>query len=268
MPGLFCSRAQFRRVAFWLVQIAYCGRLGPGAQKKIVLYSNLEIAQAQITILFRFRLIAQPYWTWLVFVHENWLDCCCIYNTHTHTHTHIYIYIYIYIYSGGKIFDPLLILYVCPLTKKWSVYNFNGRFIWTVRDKKTTKKSICILISQISIWPLRKTCLILWWQNPCWQSQRSDVSCSWPPGLHTSREGFWIHSSLHILSKSLRFWCWRLATRTFNSLHSFFYGTKVWRLARPLQDLNVLLLNPLTRTITPVWSVLAGPRSVRSHWCD
>ncbi len=39
-----------------------------------------------------------------------------------------------------KIFDPLLILYVCPLTKKWSVYNFNGRFIWTVRDRITTKK--------------------------------------------------------------------------------------------------------------------------------
>ncbi len=40
-----------------------------------------------------------------------------------------------------KIFDPLLILYVCPLTKKWSVYNFNGRFILTVRDRITTKKS-------------------------------------------------------------------------------------------------------------------------------
>ncbi len=37
-----------------------------------------------------------------------------------------------------KLFDPLLILYVCPLTKKWSVYNFNGRFIWTVRDRITT----------------------------------------------------------------------------------------------------------------------------------
>ncbi len=32
MPGLFCSRAQFRRAAFWLVRIAYCGRLG--ARKK------------------------------------------------------------------------------------------------------------------------------------------------------------------------------------------------------------------------------------------
>ncbi len=42
-------------------------------------------------------------------------------------------------HSGEKkIFDPLLILYVCPLTKKWSVYNFNGRFIWTGRDRITT----------------------------------------------------------------------------------------------------------------------------------
>ncbi len=86
------------------------------------------------------------------------------------------------------------------LTKKLSVYNFNGRFIWTVRDRITTKiqknafqksyKLICILMSEISIWPLRKTWLSAWWQNPCWQSQRSDVSCSWPPGLHTSQEEF------------------------------------------------------------------------------
>ncbi len=39
------------------------------------------------------------------------------------------------IYSGIKIFDPPLILYVCLLTNKWSVYSFNGRFIWTVREK-------------------------------------------------------------------------------------------------------------------------------------
>ncbi len=108
----------------------------------------------------------------------------------------------VYAYSGKKIFDPLLILFVCPLTKKWSVISFNGRFIWTVRDRKQhTKKSrkthlkksyelICILMSEISIWPLHKTWLSTWWQNPCWQSQRSDVSCSWPPSLRTSQEGF------------------------------------------------------------------------------
>ncbi len=110
---------------------------------------------------------------------------------------------YLYIQWGKKIFDALLILYVCPLTKKWSVYNFNSRFILTVRDRitKTKQKNpekrisksyklICILMSEISIWPLRKTWLSTWWQNSCCQSQRSDVSCSWPPGLHTSQEGF------------------------------------------------------------------------------
>ncbi len=40
-----------------------------------------------------------------------------------------------------KIFDPLLILYICPLTKKLPVYNFNARFFLTVRDRITTKKS-------------------------------------------------------------------------------------------------------------------------------
>ncbi len=100
-----------------------------------------------------------------------------------------------------KRFDPLLILYVCPLTTKWSVYNFNGGFIWTVRDRITTTKNpekcilksykwICFLMSEICIWPLHKTWLSTWWQNPCWQSQRSDVSCSWSPGLHTSQQGF------------------------------------------------------------------------------
>ncbi len=79
-------------------------------------------------------------------------------------------------------------------------------------------KLICILMSEISIWPLRKTWLRTWWQNPCWQSQRSDVSCSWPPGLHTSQERF--------LSKSLRFRGLRLATRTFSSLHRFSMGLR------------------------------------------
>ncbi len=81
-------------------------------------------------------------------------------------------------------------------------------------------------MSQIIIWPLPKTWLNTWWQNPCWQSQRSDVSCSWPPGLHTSQEGLLSHSSLQILSKSLRFRGWPLATRTFSSLHRFSMGLR------------------------------------------
>ncbi len=75
-------------------------------------------------------------------------------------------------------------------------------------------------MSDLSIWPLYKTWLRTWRQ-----SQRSDVSCSWPPGLHTSQEGFCPTPLLQILSKSLRFRGWCLATQTFSSLHRF-----SWRL--------------------------------------
>ncbi len=50
-----------------------------------------------------------------------------------------------------------------------------------------------------------------------------------------------VHSSLQIISKSTRFLGCLLETRSFSSLHRI----KVWRLARPLHDLNVLLLEPL-----------------------
>ncbi len=65
-----------------------------------------------------------------------------------------------FIYSEGKkLLDPLLIFYICPVTKKPSVYNFNGRFILTVRDRikinyKKLFQLICILMSEISIWSL------------------------------------------------------------------------------------------------------------------
>ena len=101
---------------------------------------------------------------------------------------------------GKKVFDPLLILYVCPLTNKWSVYNFNGRFIWTVRDRITNKKIqkntcqkcytfICILTREISIWPLCKTWLSraqLWctctdlafWMEAVWTGSGSGGWCT------------------------------------------------------------------------------------------
>ncbi len=77
-------------------------------------------------------------------------------------------------------------------------------------------------MSQISIWPLRKTWLSTWWKNPYWPLQRSDVSCSWP---HISG-GILSHSSLQILSESLRFRGWQLATRTFHSLDRLSMGLR------------------------------------------
>ncbi len=93
-------------------------------------------------------------------------------------------------------------------------------------------------MSEIMIWWLRT-----WRQNPCWQSQRSDVSCSWPPGLHTSQEDFvpLFADPLQVINVS------RL---TFDNANlqlppQMFCRIKVWRFARPLQDLNVLLIEPL-----------------------
>ncbi len=91
---------------------------------------------------------------------------------------------------GTKWFDPLLILYICTLTKKWSVYNFNGRFIWTVRDQNNNTniqinafqksyKLICILISQISIW------------SPINQQD------FWLPGVYRSNQSICFLTSLH-----------------------------------------------------------------------
>ncbi len=63
-------------------------------------------------------------------------------NSHlirTHTHIHIYIYTHTHTHThtqwgGGIIWSPSswfwTFLYVCSLTRKWSVYNFNGRFIY------------------------------------------------------------------------------------------------------------------------------------------
>ncbi len=95
---------------------------------------------------------------------------------------------------------------------------------------------------EISIWPLRKIWLSTWWQNPSCQSQRSDVSCSWPPGLHTSQEGFFptlLAEPLQVI-KVLRL---AYGNSNLQLLPQSFYGIKVWRLARPPQDRNVLFLS-------------------------
>ncbi len=99
-------------------------------------------------------------------------------------------------------------------------------------------------MSEISIWPFRKTWLSTWWQNPCWQSQRSDVSCSCHQVCTHLRRDFvplLFADPLQVI---------KVSRLTFGNSNlqlppQLFYGIEVWRLARPLQDLNVLLLEPL-----------------------
>ncbi len=157
-----------------------------------------------------------------------------------------------YMYSGGNLFwipcwfctfahwqrNDLTIIVTVGLLEQ------NNNKIIQKNVFKKSYKLIWILMREISIWPLRKTWLSTWWQNPCCQSQRSDVSCSWPPGLHTSQEGFCptlLAEPLQVI-KVLRL---AYGNSTLQLPPQIFYGIKVWRLARPLQDRNVLLLEPL-----------------------
>ncbi len=78
----------------------------------------------------------------------------------------------------------------------------------------------------------------------CWQWQRSNVFCKSSQGFSHTVAGILAHSSMQI-SRAVMFWGCRWATRTFNSLQRFFYGVQIWRLARPLQDLEMLLTKPL-----------------------
>ncbi len=164
---------------------------------------------------------------------------------------YIYIYICIYVYSEGK--NHLIPRWFCTLKKKWSVYNFNGRFIWTVRDRITIKKNqknafknsyklICILMSEISISPLRKT----------WLGDKTLV------GNHRGQTflvvGHQVCTHLRrdfvplLFADSLQ--VIKVLRLTFGNSNlqlppQIFYVVKVWWLARPLQDLNVFLLELL-----------------------
>ncbi len=118
-------------------------------------------------------------------------------------------------------------------------------------------------MSEISIWPLRKRCLSNLWQDPCWQSQKSDVChqvCA-----HLRRD--LSHSSLQILFQVIK-----VSRLTFgnSNLHlppHIFYWIKVCSLARPLQDLNVLLLEPLLCCLGRVfWVIVMLEYSSTTHF--
>ena len=98
-------------------------------------------------------------------------------------------------------FDPLLILWVCPLPKNGTVYNFNHRYMLTLRDRISQKiqnnniVQILYIYYHIFTWNkylIQRTIgLNTWWRNLFWQAQRSDVFCSFSAGLHRPWEGFW-----------------------------------------------------------------------------
>ncbi len=94
-------------------------------------------------------------------------------------------------------------------------------------------KKMYILVCQISLLSPSKRWLHTWGRNPCKVRRFLSLATRFT------------HISGGILSRSsLRFLGCLLETQTFSSLQ-IVYGMKIWRLGRSLQDLNVLLLEPL-----------------------
>ncbi len=79
------------------------------------------------------------------------------------------------------------------------------------------------LLHEICIWYNSKIELNIWYRNLCLQLQRSDVSCSSWPVLHTLQQGFW-PTPPYIVSRSFIFWSCRWATQSFSSLYRFSIG--------------------------------------------
>ncbi len=156
---------------------------------------------------------------------------------------------------GKKLFDPLLILHLCPLTKKLSVYNFNSRFIWTVRDRITTNKSRKMHFKKLWIYLHFNE-----WNKNLTPFAKYDIVLGGKTlvGYHRGQtflvvgHQVWTHfrrdfvpllfaDPLQVIKVCLRL---MFGNSNLQLPPQIFYGIKIWRLARPLH-LNVLLLEPL-----------------------
>ena len=86
--------------------------------------------------------------------------------------------------------------------------------------------------------------LNIWYRHLCLQLQRSYISCSSWQGLHTLQQGFWPTPPYRPSPDPSGFRAvagqYRLSAPS-----KIFYWVQVWRLARPLQDLEMLLTEPL-----------------------
>ncbi len=126
--------------------------------------------------------------------------------------------------------------------------HFHHRYTSTMRDKieKQIQKSHCRIFKEFicklwwkrSIWSITKFHLNTLLYTLCWQWQRSNVFCKSSQGFHTLLLVILAHSSMQISSRAVMFWDFQLPPK-------IFYGVEIWRLARPLQDLEMLLTKPL-----------------------
>ncbi len=152
---------------------------------------------------------------------------------------------------------------VLPLKKMREACNFHHRYTSTMRDKIRKKKSrkslcrifkefICKLWWKISIWSITKFYLNTLLYTLCRQWQRSNVFCKSSQGFHTLLLVFW---PIPPCRSPLEQWCFG-AVAGQHGPPKIFYGVEIWRLARPLQDLEMLLTKPLLRCPGGVFGII------------
>ncbi len=107
------------------------------------------------------------------------------------------------------------------------------------------KEFICKLWWKISIWSITILCYIPFVGND--RGQTFSVSLH-KVFTHTV-VGILAHSSMQISSRAVMFWDFQLPPK-------IFYGVEIWRLARPLQDLEMLLTKPLLRCPGGVFGII------------
>ncbi len=137
-----------------------------------------------------------------------------------------------------------------------------------MRDKIRKKKSrkshcrifkefICKLWWKISIWSITKFHLNTLLYTLCWQWQRSNVFCKSSQGFHTLLLVFW---PIPPCRSPLEQWCFGAVAgqhRLSTTSKDFLWGwDEIWRLARPLQDLEMLLTKPLLRCPGGVFGII------------
>ncbi len=164
---------------------------------------------------------------------------------------------------GKKVFSQPPIVQVLPLKKMREACNFHHRYTSTMRDKirkKTSRKShcrifkefICKLWWKISIWSITKFNLNTLLYILCWQWQRSNIFCKSSKGFHTLLLVFW---PIPPCRSPLEQWCFGAAAGQ-HGLSTPSKDFEIWRLARPLQDLEMLLTKPLLHCPGGVFGII------------
>ena len=128
------------------------------------------------------------------------------------------------------------------------------KFDWQKKYCLIFNEFICKLSWKISIWSKTTFHLNTLWYIRCCQWQRSNIFCNSSQDFHTLLLVFWPLPQCRSPLEQWRF-------GAVDGQHGFstpkiFYGVVIWRLARQLQDLEMLLMKPLLRCPGGVFGII------------